>query len=189
MDIFLSQLQSENSDESMKNEMIEQNTFVKDIVASFNKLQEEQDDWAMNLWAFVAVLRESVLILRAVGATCTGSSVAGLGEGTAITTALIALIANAGTQNQAVATAVSYLFRSLGSVICLCLVSTAAQETLRSKLYSRLSGDDAVEQVCAINLVASPILQPSFQIIEGARKSLNYIPKLPPKVKEKVVLS
>ncbi|KAI0081600.1 member of the major facilitator superfamily [Panus rudis PR-1116 ss-1] len=101
-----------------------------------------------------------------------GSASAGLGIGTAITTTLIALIANAGPQNQAVATAVSYLFRSLGSVVGLSLVSTAAQETLRSKLYSRLSGNDAVEE-----------------IIEGARKSLNYIAELPPKIREKVVLS
>ena len=79
--------------------------------------------------------------------------------GSGMTTSLISLIANAGQTDQAIATAgnqslsylmfnlteiyaVSYLFRSLGSVIGLSIASTLIQDTLRSTLYKRLSGAD-----------------------------------------------
>lgn len=42
---------------------------------------------------------------------------------------------------------VSYLFRSLGTVVGISVVSTATQETLRRQLYSRLSGNSDVEDV------------------------------------------
>jgi hypothetical protein len=41
--------------------------------------------------------------------------------------------------------AVSYLFRSLGSVIGLSIGSTLIQDTLRSTLHKRLSGADVDE--------------------------------------------
>lgn len=83
--------------------------------------------------------------------------------GSGITTTLIAIIANARQEDQAVATAgrrhltlfpenylkrffpVSYLFRSLGSVVGLSVGSTLVQATLRYLLRLRLSGDDAQE--------------------------------------------
>lgn len=86
--------------------------------------------------------------------------------GSGITTSLISLIANAGQEDQAIATAgtllsfrtvalltpaqnhaVSYLFRSLGSVVGLSVGSTLVQGTLRSTLHRKLSGTD-VDEVC-----------------------------------------
>lgn len=82
--------------------------------------------------------------------------------GTGITTSLISLIANAGPEDQAIATAgklaiklleprlttirtVSYLFRSLGSVVGLSVGSTLIQITLRTSLRRALSGQDVDE--------------------------------------------
>jgi hypothetical protein len=80
------------------------------------------------------------------------------------------MIANAGPEDQAIATAgetisiqnykpssyfyilVSYLFRSLGSVVGLSIGSTLVQDTLRTLLHRRLSGIDADEvRQCAIS--------------------------------------
>lgn len=83
-------------------------------------------------------------------------------SGAGITTTLIALIANAGPADQAIATAgqpfyytsqyqsdrysvVSYLFRSLGSVVGLSVGTTLTQATLRKQLHERLSGADVDE--------------------------------------------
>lgn len=81
--------------------------------------------------------------------------------GAGITTSLISLIANAGPEDQAIATAgeycvkpcllqlthsiVSYLFRSLGSVVGISMGSTIVQMSLRSTLIKRLSGQDVEE--------------------------------------------
>ena len=81
--------------------------------------------------------------------------------GSGITTSLISLIANAGQADQAIATAgrlstylsinfahkiaVSYLFRSLGSVVGLSVGATLVQGTLRSSLQRKLSGQDVDE--------------------------------------------
>ncbi|KAL6301227.1 MFS general substrate transporter [Sparassis latifolia] len=85
--------------------------------------------------------------------------------GASLTTTLIALIANAGPADQAVATAVSYLFRSLGSVVFLSLGTTLSQEVLRARLRAGLSGADVDE------------------IIEHVRASLAYVGELPPAVR------
>ncbi|KAG6897487.1 hypothetical protein C0992_001092 [Termitomyces sp. T32_za158] len=85
-----------------------------------------------------------------------------VGNGSGITTSLIALIANAGPEDQAIATAVSYLFRSLGSVVGVSVGSTIVQEALRADLRRRLSGEN-VEK-----------------IILRVRESLDYINKLEP---------
>ncbi|KNZ77635.1 hypothetical protein J132_05004 [Termitomyces sp. J132] len=82
--------------------------------------------------------------------------------GSGITTSLIALIANAGPEDQATATAVSYLFRSLGSVVGVSVGSTVVQEVLRTDLRRRLSGKN-IEQ-----------------IILHVRESPDYINKLEP---------
>lgn len=83
-------------------------------------------------------------------------------SGCGLTTTLVALIAQAGSADQAVATAgkstavispgsifdlqtVSYLFRSLGSVLCLSVSSTIFQATLRRKLHATLEGADVDE--------------------------------------------
>ncbi len=65
--------------------------------------------------------------------------------GSGLTTTLVALIANAGPEDQAVATAVSYLFRSLGSVVGLSVSTTITQNVLRQSLRKRLTGGDIDE--------------------------------------------
>jgi predicted MFS family arabinose efflux permease len=91
-----------------------------------------------------------------------GLLLASAGNGMGITTSLVALIANAGHEDQAIATAVSYLFRSLGSVVGLSVGSTIIQDTLRKSLRSRLSGHDAEK------------------IIRKVRESLSYVKELDP---------
>lgn len=86
-----------------------------------------------------------------------------------MTTTLTALLANAGPQNQAVATAVSYLFRSLGSVLGVSIGTTLNQNAIRRSLQRRLSGADVEE------------------IILRVRQSLSYIHSLEPDVRKVVV--
>ncbi|KAM5540180.1 hypothetical protein V8D89_006320, partial [Ganoderma adspersum] len=94
-----------------------------------------------------------------------------LGIGAGITSTLVALVANAGPEDQAVATAVSYLFRSLGSVVGLSVGTTLTNDVVRNTLRKRLSGDDVEE------------------IIRRVRESLAYMNQLEPAVRAKVVLS
>ncbi|KAI0689162.1 MFS general substrate transporter [Cytidiella melzeri] len=100
-----------------------------------------------------------------------GLCLASFGVGAGITTTLIALIANAGPADQAVATAVSYLFRSLGTVVWLSMATTLMQDTLRRLLYDRLSGENVDE------------------IIKRVRQSLSHIGELEPPVRAKVIAS
>ena len=79
---------------------------------------------------------------------------------------LICLVANAAPEDQAVATACSYLFRSLGSVIGISLSATVLQQSLRTSLQNALSsGKDA------------------DQIVKRVRRSLDYIKTLDPDVR------
>jgi predicted MFS family arabinose efflux permease len=96
-----------------------------------------------------------------------GLVVAAFGNGIGVTTTLISLIANAAPADQAVATACSYLFRSLGSVLGLSLGATVVQQSLRNQLSDRLgSGNEADE------------------IVRKVRQSLDYIDDLDPKIAE-----
>lgn len=74
-------------------------------------------------------------------------------------------VSNATSEDQAVVTACSYLFRSLGSVIGLALSSTVVQQLLRTRLRDALRDSKDIDQ-----------------IVEGVRQSLNYIKKLDPAV-------
>jgi predicted MFS family arabinose efflux permease len=95
------------------------------------------------------------------------SCIASFSNGIGVTTTLIALISNASQEDQAVATACSYLFRSLGSTIGVSLTSTAANQTMRTALVKRLqSGAEA------------------DHIIENVRRSLSYIKTLEPATRE-----
>jgi hypothetical protein len=85
----------------------------------------------------------------------------GLGNGAGITSTLVALVAVAGPEDMAVATACNYLFRSLGNVLGVALSSTLVQEKLRTELLKRLSGDDVED------------------IVRKVRGSIDFIPKLP----------
>jgi len=96
---------------------------------------------------------------------CAGLALMNFGGWGSLTTTLVAMIANAGQENQAVATAVSYLFRSLGGVVVLSISMTLTQETLRKHLRARLTGADIEE------------------IIRRVRESLSYIDELRPEVR------
>ncbi|EDR06887.1 member of the major facilitator superfamily [Laccaria bicolor S238N-H82] len=99
------------------------------------------------------------------------TSSVGIASGDGITTSLISLIANAGQADQAIATAVSYLFRSLGSVVGLSVGATLVQGTLRSSLQHKLSGQDVDE------------------IIRRVRESLSYLDELDPVTRATVTTS
>ncbi|KAF8157219.1 member of the major facilitator superfamily [Crassisporium funariophilum] len=109
----------------------------------------------------VVTLTSGVLVTSLVGIAI-GLLMSSLGNGSGITTSLISLIANAGQADQAIATAVSYLFRSLGSVVGLSVGSTLVQGTLRSALHRRLTGSDVDE------------------IVRKVRESLHYLDELDP---------
>ena len=98
-----------------------------------------------------------------------GLALGGLGNGSGVTTSLIALISNAAPADQAIATACSYLFRSLGSVLGLSVQSALFQALLRKNLEKRLTGDtDAAE------------------IARRVRESLDFVRELSPLLQVKV---
>lgn len=103
------------------------------------------------LGTIVIVLFAGV-ITRSVPGIIVGMMICGFSNGIGVTTTLIGLIANAGRDNVAVATACSYLFRSMGSVFGVSLSATAFNQVLRALLRERLgSGKDAeaiAERVC-----------------------------------------
>jgi predicted MFS family arabinose efflux permease len=87
-----------------------------------------------------------------------GMCMCAFGNGTGVTTSLTGIIANAAREDQAVATASSYLFRSLGSVIGISLETTVVNQMLRAQLESKLGSGEEAEK-----------------IIKGVRRSLEYI--------------
>jgi hypothetical protein len=96
-----------------------------------------------------------------------GTMINAFSNGLGVTTTLTALIANAGYEDQAVAIACSYLFRSLGSVMGVSLCATAANQSLRASLKVKLgSGEDA------------------DRIAKKVRQSLEFIKTLEPGVRE-----
>ena len=98
-----------------------------------------------------------------------GLVLGGFFTGIGITTTLIGLIANAAPEDQAIATACSYLFRSLGSVVVLSLSASIVQQSLRDQLQEQLnSGKDAQE------------------IVRKVRQSLDYVKTLEPAVQEAI---
>ena len=87
------------------------------------------------------------------------------GNGVGVTTSLIAIIANAAPEDQAVATACSYLFRSLGSVMGLSTLAAITQQFLRDRLQSELHSDKNAEW-----------------IVRNVRESLDFVKTLAPEV-------
>lgn len=85
----------------------------------------------------------------------------GLGMASVITTTLIAMIANVGREDLAVATGITYLFRTSGQVLGVSLSGALLQAVLTNKLRERITGSGAVE------------------IIESIRHSTTIIPELP----------
>ena len=90
---------------------------------------------------FAGVLIESIPLM------VVGTTICSFGTGIGVTTTLIGLIANTSHADQAVATACSYLFRSLGSVFGISLCATAFNQTLRKTLQSALQGDDNAAEI------------------------------------------
>lgn len=92
------------------------------------------------------------------------------GTGSTITTTLMSVISNVEPEDVAIATACTYLFRSLGSVIGISLGSTVVQQTLRTELLSKLSFTGKAEEA-----------------VERVRQSLDFIKDLEPDIKNIVV--
>ena len=67
-----------------------------------------------------------------------GMCISGFTAGFGSTTTLIGIIANASAADQAVATACSYLYRSLGSVVGISVSATVLNQTLRDRLTAEL---------------------------------------------------
>lgn len=103
------------------------------------------------------------------GVTEAGLAVMSIGNGTGITTTLIALLACATQADQAIATAISYLFRSLGSVLGISLGSTLVQDALRTDLRARLAGRPGIDVE---------------KIVEQTRASLASLKTLPVEIQE-----
>ena len=80
-----------------------------------------------------------------------------------MTTSLIAVISNASPEDQAIATACSYLFRSLGTVAGISLLNAILQQQLRTRLQVILGNGEEAEHV-----------------IQEVRQSLEYIKNLDP---------
>lgn len=99
-----------------------------------------------------------------------GMCVCGFGNGVGVTSTLIGLIANASREDQAIATACSYLFRSLGSVFGVAMSATVANSALRENLTARLP---------ALGLPEAEALE----IAERVRQSLAYLRELEPAVR------
>ncbi|KAI0739360.1 MFS general substrate transporter [Daedaleopsis nitida] len=133
--------------------------------------------YLLTIGAYVLMLAGDLLVSLVTGPlvkyTLAGLTVGiianNLGIGSGLTSTLVALIANAGPEDQAIATAVSYLFRSLGSVVGLSVGTALTQDVLRQSLRKRLSGEDVDE------------------IIKRVRESLDYIGELEPAVRAKVI--
>lgn len=115
----------------------------------------------------IIVVLCSGLIITSTPGIVTGLIFTGLGGGTGVTTTLIALIANANPADQAIVTACSYLFRSLGSVIGVSLSATVVQQSLRVQLRARLEDGEEADK-----------------IVERVRQSLDYIRELEPHTRE-----
>lgn len=118
--------------------------------------------------AFVPVILCSGTLVNSLWGISVGLFVMGLGAGVGITTTLISIIANASSQDQAVATACTYLFRSLGSVIGLSLSATIVQQSLKTLLRIRLKGNrdvDSIERHVRESLEFINTLEPNLQEI------------------------
>ncbi|KAK6538694.1 hypothetical protein TWF694_010268 [Orbilia ellipsospora] len=102
-----------------------------------------------------------------------GLAVEGIGNGIGVTSTLVGLIAYSGARDLAVSTAVSYLFRSLGSVVGISVSSTLLQGDLRTTLKRSLKG-----------VVEEGEIE---EIVRKATGSLEFLKELRPDVKEVVV--
>jgi len=115
----------------------------------------------------VMILLFSGLAVTSMVGLVVATMVCAFSNGTGVTSSLIALIANASREDQAVVTACSYLFRSLGSVMGVSLCATAANSALRTTLRTELGNGRDAEKIA-----------------EKVRQSLEYIKTLDPEVRD-----
>jgi hypothetical protein len=102
-----------------------------------------------------------------------GMMICGFGNGNGITTTLIALIANVPHEDQAIATACMYLFRSLGSTFGIAVSATVSSHVLRSELASSLPALGMPQEQAA-------------EVAERVRESLAYLRNLDPVIRNVV---
>lgn len=86
----------------------------------------------------------------------------GLSSGGMLVVTLLALLGSVDSSHQAVVTSLSYIFRSTGSVIGLCVASAVYQQVLEKDLWAHF-GD----------------LKDAAEIIHGIRDGLDYVSTLP----------
>ena len=98
-----------------------------------------------------------------------GLVLGGFGNGIGVTSTLIALISNAAPEDQAVTTACSYLFRSLGSTVGLSSLTAVVQYQLKTRLQAELGSGQDVDE-----------------IVRRVRESLDYVKTLPLDVQDVV---
>ncbi|KAL9004997.1 MAG: hypothetical protein Q9188_002211 [Gyalolechia gomerana] len=123
--------------------------------------------YTMLFGGVLVVMLFSDLLANNTYGIAAGLVLSGVGNGIGVTSSLIGLISNAAQTDQAVATACSYLFRTLGSVVGLALSATVVQQSLRNQLQDQLnSGEDAEE------------------IAQRVRESLDYVKTLPPDMRQ-----
>ncbi|KAF8639934.1 hypothetical protein AX17_001184 [Amanita inopinata Kibby_2008] len=89
----------------------------------------------------------------------------GFGMASLITSTLIAMIAGVYKEDMAVATGITYLFRTTGQVLGVSLSGTLLQAVLIKKLQQRIKGPDAAEVIYIIrhNTEVIPSLEPSLR--------------------------
>ncbi|OQO01068.1 hypothetical protein B0A48_13311 [Cryoendolithus antarcticus] len=102
-----------------------------------------------------------------------GLCMCGFSNGIGVTSTLIGLIANASKEDQAVATACSYLFRSLGSVFGVAISATVANQELRKYLAAELPKHHISERK-------------AIEIADRVRQSLEYLRQLKPEIQDVV---
>ena len=90
---------------------------------------------------FAGIIKQNLALM------VVGTTICSFSNGLGITTTLIGLISNAAHADQAVATACSYLFRSLGSVFGVSMCATAFNQTLRRSLRTALRGDKDADEI------------------------------------------
>jgi len=93
----------------------------------------------------------------------------GFGMASVITTTLIAMIANVSREDIAVATGITYLFRTTGQVLGVSLSGALLQSVLTTKLRERIQGPGSLE------------------LIEQIRHSTSLIPTLEPALRQAAV--
>jgi len=89
----------------------------------------------------------------------------GFGMASFITSTLIAMIAGVYKEDMAVATGITYLFRTTGQVLGVSLSGAILQAVLLQKLRERISGPDAAQVIHAIRHTAQiiPTLEPHLR--------------------------